>query len=163
MICHTILQHSCDVSYHIRWQNGFILCPGAPHCVTTCGNQLEIIQFISTQEIVNLTSSFGFRGCTLMTLPFLGHFRRPLPPVIMASFDIRHLCTRFCCLAMDSSKIRPSPVPHGRTSPRRLSSVIKVSSFGILPPPPKGDAVIYVQPLIGCIQIESSELFQSER
>ena len=31
--------------------------------------------------------------------------------------------------------------------PRQLSSVIKVSSFGVLPRPPKGDDVIYVQPL----------------
>ena len=29
----------------------------------------------------------------------------------------------------------------------QLSSVIKVSSFGIYPPPPQGDDVIYVQPL----------------
>ena len=44
---------------------------------------------------------------------------------------------------MDSSKIRPSPVSQGRTLPP-LSSVIKVSSFGVPPPPPK---VIYLQPL----------------
>ena len=50
-------------------------------------------------------------------------------------------------LALDSSKNRPFLVPYGRTPPHHLSSVIKVSSFGIPPPPPQCDDVIYVQPL----------------
>ena len=66
----------------------------------------------------------------------------------MTDLGLLHL-EYFCFMAMDSSKIWPSPVPLGRTIPPcHLSSVIKVSSFGLSPPPPKGDDVIYVQPLI---------------
>ena len=69
----------------------------------------------------------------------------------MIDLDPLHLEYHFTVLwlAMDSSKIRPSPVPHGRTLrlPCHLSSVIKVLSFGVSPPPPKGDDLIYVQPL----------------
>ena len=38
--------------------------------------------------------------------------------------------------------------------PRHLSSVIEVSSFGIPPPPPQGDDVIYVQPLMSIDNIQ---------
>ena len=57
----------------------------------------------------------------------------------------------FCFMAMDSSKIRPSSVLHGRTLPLSpLSPVIchQCVIFWCIPPPPKGDDMIYVQPLI---------------
>ena len=50
---------------------------------------------------------------------------------------------------MDSSKIMPSSSTSWQDAPPpHLSYVIKVSSFGVPPHPPKGDDVIYVQPLM---------------
>ena len=50
--------------------------------------------------------------------------------------------TCLCCFRPADMSLSRTPSP-----PCHLSSVIKVSSFGVSPPPPKGDDVIYVQPL----------------
>ena len=49
---------------------------------------------------------------------------------------------------MDSSKIRPSPVPYGMLLPPVTCHLLsKCHLLAYPPPPPKGDDVIYVQPL----------------